>query len=144
MFLFFYNPLMLVGYLFAVGVCYLVPALMDIRIGFTDYASVFSLVKYGNSFLWVLLIGAVLAVTMYFIVQMVLARFDMDNQKYYPREVKALVKALGGERNIVSLDGEVLTVRNPNLIDIIKVDCDIHQDKVTLIEKDYEILKDYF
>ena len=68
----------------------------------------------------------------------------MDNQKYYPREVKALVKALGGERNIVSLDGEVLTVRNPNLIDIIKVDCDIHQDKVTLIEKDYEILKDYF
>ena len=68
----------------------------------------------------------------------------MDNQKYYPREVKALVKALGGERNIVSLEGEVLTVRNPNLIDIIKVDCDIHQDKVTLIEKDYEILKDYF
>lgn len=144
MFLFFYNPLMLVGYLFAVGVCYLVPALMDIRIGFTDYASVVSLVKYGNSFLWVLLIGAVLAVTVYFVVQMVLARFDMDNQKYYPRELKALVKALGGERNIVSLDGEVLTVRNPNLIDIIKVDCDIHQDKVTLIEKDYEILKDYF
>ena len=81
---------------------------------------------------------------MYFVVEIVLSKFDMDNQKYYPKDVRALVKALGGERNIENLENGVLTVRNPNLIDILKVDCEIHQNTVTLIDNDYNLLKEYF
>ena len=140
----FYNPLIFVGYVFVGGVGYFVSALVDIRIGFEKYASLFSLFKYGRSVGYFLLVGFVLAVLMYFVVQIVVAKFDMDNQKYYPKDVRALVKALGGERNIENLENGVLTVRNPNLIDILKVDCEIHQNTVILIDNDYNLLKEYF
>lgn len=144
LFLLFYNPLIFVGYVFVGGVGYFVSALVDIRIGFEKYASLFSLFKYGRSVGYFLLVGFVLAVLMYFVVQIVVAKFDMDNQKYYPKDVRALVKALGGERNIETLDNGVLIVRNPNLIDILKVDCEIHQNTVILIDNDYNLLKEYF
>ncbi len=144
LFLLFYNPLIFVGYVFVGGVGYFVSALVDIRIGFEKYASLFSLFKYGRSVGYFLLVGFVLAVLMYFVVQIVVAKFDMDNQKYYPKEVRRLVKSLGGERNIENLENGVLTVRNPNLIDILKVDCEIHQNTVILIDNDYTLLKEYF
>lgn len=144
LFLFFYNPLVFIGFVLVGGVGYFVSALVDISIGFTDYASLFGVFRYGKNIGWFLLVGFVLAVLMYFVVQIIVAKFDMDNQKFYPKEVRTLVKALGGERNIENLENGVLTVRNPNLIDIIKVDCDIHQNTVTLIDNDYNLLKDYF
>ncbi|WP_297128112.1 hypothetical protein [uncultured Eubacterium sp.] len=144
LFLLFYNPLIFVGCVFVGGVGYFVSALVDIRIGFEKYASLFSLFKYGRNVGYFLLVGFVLAVLMYFIVEIVLSKFDMDNQKYYPKDVRALVRALGGERNIETLENGVLTVRNPNLIDILKVDCEIHQNTVQLIDNDYNLLKEYF
>lgn len=143
-FLLFYNPLIFAGFVFVGGVGYFVASLVDIRIGFSSFASVFNLFKYGRSIGYFLLVGFVLAVLMYFVVQIVVTKFDMDNQKYYPKEVRRLVKSLGGERNIENLENGVLTVRNPNLIDILKVDCEIRQNTVILIDNDYNLLKEYF
>lgn len=143
-FLLFYNPLIFAGFVFVGGVGYFVASLVDIRIGFSSFASVFNLFRYGRSIGYFLLVGFVLAVLMYFVVQIVVTKFDMDNQKYYPKEVRRLVKSLGGERNIENLENGVLTVRNPNLIDILKVDCEIRQNTVILIDNDYNLLKEYF
>lgn len=143
-FLLFYNPLIFAGFVFVGGVGYFVAFLVDIRIGFSGFASVFNLFRYGRSIGYFLLVGFVLAVLMYFVVQIVVTKFDMDNQKYYPKEVRRLVKSLGGERNIENLENGVLTVRNPNLIDILKVDCEIRQNTVILIDNDYNLLKEYF
>ena len=143
-FLLFYNPLIFAGFIFVGGVGYFVASLVDIRIGFSTFASVFNLFRYGRSIGYFLLVGFVLAVLMYFVVQIVVTKFDMDNQKYYPKEVRRLVKSLGGERNIENLENGVLTVRNPNLIDILKVDCEIRQNTVILIDNDYNLLKEYF
>lgn len=143
-FLLFYNPLIFVGFVLVGGAGYFVASLVDIRIGFGGFASVFNLFRYGRSIGYFLLVSVVLAVLMYFVVQIVVVKFDMDNQKYYPKEVRQLVKSLGGERNIENLENGVLTVRNPNLIDILKVDCEIRQNTVILIDNDYNLLKDYF
>lgn len=143
-FLLFYNPLIFAGFVFVGGMGYFVASLVDIRIGFSTFASVFNLFRYGRSIGYFLLVGFVLAVLMYFVVQIVVTKFDMDNQKYYPKEVRRLVKSLGGERNIENLENGVLTVRNPNLIDILKVDCEIRQNTVILIDNDYNLLKEYF
>ncbi|MDO4363579.1 MAG: hypothetical protein Q4C99_03550, partial [Clostridia bacterium] len=143
-FLLFYNPLIFVGFVLVGGAGYFVASLVDIRIGFGGFASVFNLFRYGRSIGYFFLVGFVFAVLMYFVVQIVVTKFDMDNQKYYPKEVRRLVKSLGGERNIENLENGVLTVRNPNLIDILKVDCEIRQNTVILIDNDYNLLKDYF
>lgn len=143
-FLFFYNPLIFVAFTLVGGVGYFVASLVDIRIGFSKFASVFSLFKYGKSIGYFFLSGFILAVLMCFVVKIVVAKFDMDNQKYYPKEVRRLVKSLGGEQNIENLENGILTVTNPNLIDILKVDCEIRQNTVILIDNDYNLLKDYF
>lgn len=144
LFLFFYNPLIFVSFVLVGGVGYFVASLVNIRIGFDEFASALNLVRYGKNMGYFLLVGFVLAVLMYFVVQIVVAKFDMDNQKYYPKDVRRLVKSLGGEQNIENLENGVLTVYNPNLINILNVDCEIRQNTVILIDDDYNLLKDYF
>ncbi len=144
LFLLFYNPLIFVSFVLVGGIGYFVASLIDIRIGFDEFASVFNLVRYGKNMGYFLLVGFVLAVLIYFVVQIVVAKFDMDNQKYYPKDVRRLVKSLGGEQNIENLENGVLTVCNPNLINILNVDCEIRQNTVILIDNDYNLLKEYF
>ncbi len=143
-FLFFYNPFLYFGYLLTVFICYLVPRLMHLSIGFAHHASLFELISYGNNWVYFILIGFVLTVMMYFVCILVLSKYDLASKRYFPKEVKALVNALGGERNIINIDQAKLYVTNPNLIDVLKVDCEIKGNEITLIDSDLELLYDYF
>lgn len=144
LFLFFYNPLIFIAFCLITGLGYFVSAIIDIRLGFVHSASIVEMLIHPNKMLYFLLIGIISSVMMYYVIQIILSKFDLDNQRYFPREVRQLLKSLGGERNIEGLEQGILYVKNPNLIDILKVDCDIHQNQVSLIDNDYELLKEYF
>lgn len=144
LFLFFYNPLIFIAFCLITGLCYFVSAIVDIRLGFVHSASIVEMLIHSNKMLYFLLIGIIYSVMMYYVIQIILSKFDLDNQQYFPREVRQLLKSLGGQRNIERLEQGILYVKNPNLIDILKVDCDIHQNQVFLIDNDYELLKEYF
>ena len=72
------------------------------------------------------------------------SRFDIMNGRYLPKHIKALVTALGGEDNLLKIDGDTLLVKNPNLIDILKIDCEIRQNAVSLYKDELELIKEYF
>jgi hypothetical protein len=139
-----YNPFIYLGYLAVIFVSYIACAFIDIRIGFFNDGSVFELFKYGRQWAYFIITGVVIAVLMYFVNRLVLSRFDFDTHRFLPRDVKNLVNALGGEDNIKKIDGGHLYVVNANLINILKVDCDIHENEVTLIQDDFDLLQDYF
>lgn len=139
-----FNPFLYFCYLVLVFVCYLVPRLLDIRIGFIENGSIFELFRYGNSWFYFFLTGIVIAFLTYFAFNLTLSRFDLQTRKFLPRDVKKIVTALGGDRNIERIAKNKVYVKNPNLIDIIKLDCDIHENEITLRYDDLQLLKEYF
>lgn len=143
LFLFCYNPFMYFGYLFVVFICYLTPFLLKLKIGFINSASIFELLKYGNDWVYFLITGVLVLILTYFVLYFVLSKLDISESKIIPKDVKRLIIALGGERNIERIDGDDLYVKNPNLINILKVDCEIHHNKITLFKDDMDLLKDY-
>lgn len=144
LFIILYNPFLYLCYLLLVFISYLLPGLLDIRIGFTENGSIFELFKYGNTWLYFILTGIVIAFLTYFAFNLTLSKFDLQTRKLLPKDVKKLVTALGGDRNIERLTKDKVLVKNPNLIDIIKLDCDIHENEITLRYDDLQLLKEYF
>lgn len=144
LFLICYNPVLYLAYLVMTFVCYLVPVLLDIRIGYIKTGSVVELIKYGQKWVYFFIAGIVIAIMTYFVFQLAISKYDLSKSKIYPRDVKRIVTALGGDRNIERLDDKNVYVKNPNLIDVLKLDCDIHENVITLHYGEHERLKEYF
>lgn len=144
LFILLYNPMLYLCYLILIAISYLVSSMLDIRIGFIQNGSLFELFRYGNNYLYFILTGVVLIALTYFASSIILSKFDFQSRKTVPRDVKKIITALGGERNIERISGDKLYVKNPNLIDILKLDCDIHENLITLNYDDLELIKPYF
>lgn len=139
-----FNPIIYLAFSAMNFISYLVTALLDIRIGYADNGSVIELFKYGNSWLYFLLSGIVIAVMTYFLTQIVISKFDIQKRKLLPKEVRKIINSLGGEKNIVKIQNDRLIVKNPNLINILNLDCDIRENEVILHYGELELLKQYY
>lgn len=139
-----YNPFVYLGYLFCVLVSYFVSRFVDIRIGFVDSASILELFKYCHSWIYFVLIGVIISVLTYFVIQIILSRFDFDKRKILPKNAKRIVTALGGDSNIERIRNGRVLVNNPNLIDVLRLDCEIHGNEITLIQNDLDVLQEYY
>ena len=144
LFILVYNPLLYFGYLLLIFVSYLTAYFLDIRIVFYKSGSLFELFKYIEKPVYFIITGLVITVLTYFIERIILSRFDFQKKKYLPSDVKKLINALGGDRNIEKITGETLYVKNPNLINILSVDCEIKGNAVNLYKDDLELIKEYF
>ena len=143
-FILLYNPVLYGAYLFAVAASYLIPSLIKLNIGFESNGSVIELIRYGNSWGYFLLTGAVLAFLMYFLSRLVISKYALSDGNYYPKRVKEIISFLGNERNIEKVKRNTVIVRNPNLVNILLLDCDIKGNMVSLNEEDLELIREYF
>ncbi|MGN0523683.1 MAG: hypothetical protein ACI4IG_05355 [Eubacterium sp.] len=139
-----YNPILYFAYLGLTLISYLLPGFVDISIGFVNNASLFELIQYGNRWIYFILIGLVIGFMSFVLAIIVDTKYNFQNRRLYPKEVKKILNALGGEDNIDRITADNVLVKNPNLIDIIKLDCDVHQNRVTLLYDDFELLKKYY
>lgn len=143
-FVFLFNPIVYMGNIFAVLIGYLSCELIDIRCGYTKDGSLIELIKYGDKWIYFLLCGIVITILSYFITRMMIAKFDIRGKRILPKSVKKIVTALGGEDNIERISNGKLYVKNPNLINILKIDCDIHENEVTMLYDEMNMLMEYF
>lgn len=143
-YLLLFNPILYIGYLGLIWISYFMSALLDIRIGFLRQGSIPELIKYGNNWLYFIITGIVIAVLTYFVFTIIMSKFNLSDKRFLPGNVKKLVNSLGGEKNIEKISNGKLYVYNPNLIDVLKVDCDIHENEVLLLQDDLDLLTDYF
>ena len=137
------NPVLFIGSLFIVFISYFVSSMLNIGVGYESTSSVFELIKYGNKWVYFILTGIIITALTYYFSLILLSKFDFRQGKYFPKEIRRIVNALGGAENILKISGGVITVSNPNLIDIISLDCDIIGNKVRLLYDDCEVLKEY-
>jgi hypothetical protein len=144
LFILIYNPALYLCYLFLIFICYVVPNFLDIRIGFINNGSIFEFFKYSNNIFIFLLVGIVIVFLTFYSFKLVETRFNFQQQKFYPKKVKKIISSLGGEDNIQRISKDKVLVFNPNLIDIIRLDCDIHENEITLNYDDLQLLKEFF
>lgn len=143
LFILLYNPVIYLGYLFMIFVAYFVCNMLDIRIGYQFNGSIFELFKYGQKWIYFILCGVIIAVMTYFVFKIILSKYDLSQNKILPKEIKKLLASLGGEDNIEKITDVSVIVKNPNLINILKLDCDIKENVVTLYYDELELLKQY-
>lgn len=142
-FVLFYNPFLFIAFSLSNALACLGSALSDVRVGFVNNASLFGMFKYMNSPLYFFSVGAVCCALAYFVSRFVLEKYDFDTYKFVPPSVKKLFDALGGEDNIEKLDTDAVIVYNPNLVNILKIDCDICENRITLNDDDLNTLSEY-
>lgn len=143
LFVILYNPLVYIAYVLLSGLSNIICRLVDIRIGFETSASIIELICYLQKTIYFILIGVVLIATMYFVCQYVVSKYSFNDMRYIPRDVRRILNALGGEENIEKISNGFVYVYNPNLIDVLKLDCIINNNQVELIENDFEELLKY-
>jgi hypothetical protein len=144
LFIFLYNPVLYFCYLILIAISYLIPILLDIRIGYVDNATIVELFKYANNYFYFILSGVVIALLSYFVFRLVVLKYDFQSKVIYPKEVNYIVKALGGTENIITVSRNKVIVQNPNLINILNLDCEIHENEITLLYDDLQLLKEFF
>ena len=144
LFILIYNPLMYLGYLLTVFISYLTAGLLDISLVYFKEGSVFELIKYRSRMIYFLIAGLVIMALSYFLQRLIISKFDFQSRKILPSEVQKIVDALGGSSNIQRISGSELYVKNANLIDILRLDCDIRGNLVTLNYDDLSLLKHFF
>ncbi|MBE6742468.1 MAG: hypothetical protein E7570_09245 [Ruminococcaceae bacterium] len=144
LFVLVYNPIMYLGYLALIIVSYLTAYLLDIRIAYERAGSVFELFRDFDKPFYFILAGVVLSILTYFLESIIISKVDFSGRKILPKEVRQIVKALGGERNIERAEEGIITVTNPNLINILSLDCEIKGDKVTLLPDDFDLIYRFF
>ena len=137
------SPLLYIGSLGLIVVGYIVSALLDLRIGFVTNSSVFELIKYINKPIVLLLTAAVMVLLSFFVTKLIMERFSLLVIDNFPKSVRTLIEALGGKRNILKVNEQGIIVANPNLIDILRLDCDIRENNVLLIPEDMELIRKY-
>ncbi len=139
-----FNPISYFAYLAIAFVSYLTASFLDLRLGYLENGSLIELFKYSNNMLYFVIAGTVLAALTYFLFRIVITKYDFESKMILPRATNKLVKALGGDENIIKIENGSVIVSNPNLIDVLKVDCEIHENTVTLYYDDYLLLKEYY
>ena len=144
LFLLIYNPLMYLGFLLMISISYLTAFLLDIRMVFLKNGSIFEMIKYRDKLGYFLLAGLVLCILTYYFEKIIMNKWDFQSRKVLPYEVRKIVLALGGEKNIESVLENSVILKNPNLIDILKLDCEIHSNKVFLNPDEAQLLNMYF
>ena len=143
LFILIYNPLMYLGWLLTVLISYLTARLLDIKLVYFRQGSIFELIKYRSRMIYFIVAGVVIAALCYFLQRLILSKFDFQSRRILPFEVRRIIDALGGNSNIERISGSELYVKNANLIDILRLDCDIRGNLVTLNYDDMKLLKKF-
>ena len=135
------SPLIYVGSAVIIYIAYAVSSFIDMRIGFTDGAGIIELVQNMQKPVYFALTALLISVLSYFLSRLISEKFGVLSENTLPRSVVKLVSSLGGEENILEIRSGAVMVANPNLIDVLRLDCDIHENRVSLLPDDFEILR---
>ena len=138
-----YSPLIYVGAVLIIFISYTVCAFIDIRTGFEVMPSVFEMLSHLDKPVYFFAVGVLISVLSYFVSRLIAARFSVFSQNELPRDVLRLIRKLGGKNNILKIENGTVQVANPNLIDILTLDCEIRQNTVALTPDDIDTLRKF-
>lgn len=143
LFLLLLNPISYFSYLVVTFLSNAIVSMIDIRIGYINYPNIIELIKYIDKPIYFMIVGIIFIALTYFLFELVFKNMNDRNEFFLDKNSKRIITALGGLSNIDRFEDGVLFVKNPNLINILKIDCEIYNNRVILLENDIIVLKEY-
>ena len=141
-YIFLLSPVLYIGYLLLIFICNVVASLLDLRMGFLLQGSIVELFNYSNNIVYFVVAGLIILILSYFVFKMILVYFNNDNKMFLSKDAKRILSALGGKNNITNIENDHILVKNANLINILKLDCEIYGNKIVLLDEDMQTLKE--
>lgn len=141
-YIFLLSPVLYIGYLLLIFICNVVATLLDLRMGFLLQGSIVELFNYSNNIIYFVVAGLIIFILSYFVFKMILVYFNNDNKMFLSKDAKRILSALGGKNNITNIENDHILVKNANLINILKLDCEIYGNKIVLLDEDMQTLKE--
>ncbi len=143
LFLLLLNPISYFTYLIIIFMSNAVVSMIDIRIGYINYPNLIELIKFIDKPFYFMIVGIIVVALTYFLFELVSKNMSTDSDFFLDKNSKRIITAIGGLKNIDRFEDGILYVKNPNLINILKIDCEIYNNKVILLENDIIVLKEY-
>ena len=145
LFLFLESWHLLISFVLISALAYLSAAMLDLSIGYNLNGSIIEMIMNINKPVYAVLGGLVFVAIGYFVAKYNYLRFGISDSYnvYYPTKYNKIVNSFGGIVNIIKIDGDLVEVRNPKLINTFDLDCQIKENIVKTDSEEVKELGEY-
>ncbi len=139
------SPFLFLSVIFISVLSFVSAYLLKLSIGYVFNGGIIEMIINSDNYVYLLAGGVVFFTIGYFL-------FKFSNEKhgisdciniYIPTRLSSTVEALGGIENLIRFNGNKLEVRNPKLINTVKIDCEINENIVESNNEKFIELKEY-
>lgn len=145
LFFFLESPFLFIAVLFIGAIAYLTALILNLGVGYIFNGGVIEMIMNFDNPVYLLAGGVVFVAIGYFVYKFIYEKYGISDclNLYIPTRLSSFVKGLGGIANIVRYKNDGLEVRNPKLIDTVKIDCEINENIVKTTDDRMIELKEY-
>lgn len=145
LFIFLESPFLFLSVLFVSVLSYVSAYLLKLGMGYMFNGGMIELIMNSDNYVYLLAGGVVFFTIGYFLFKFSYEKHGISDciNIYIPTRLSSTVEALGGIENIIRFKGDKLEVRNPKLINTVKIDCEIDENIVESNNEKFIELKEY-
>lgn len=139
------SPFLSISVLLLSVISYLASYVLKLSVGYVNNGGLIELILGFNDGLYIVVGGVIFIALGYFVYKYCFEKYGISDclNIYIPTRLNGVVKALGGIKNIVRFKGNDLEIRNPKLIDILSLSCEVDGNIVKSSQEEFLELKEY-
>ena len=124
---------------------YFCASIIKISAGFSFGGGIIEILFNADKYVYLITLGVVFIAIGYFVTKYFYEKYGISSllNIYIPNKLKKTVSALGGIQNIIRFNDASIEVRNPKLVDVIQLDCEIKENNIKIKRSLIEDLKEY-
>lgn len=145
LFIFFESPFLFLAAAALNVLSYITAYALDIGCGYIFNGSVFEMLINLNRGVYLFAGGVVFIAIGFFVTKFVTEKHSLSDcfNTYIPQRLRELVENLGGVNNIIGFRNGALEVRNPKLVNTLKLECTVEENAVKSDDVLFGELQDY-
>lgn len=139
------SPLLFLSIVLVNGLAFATAYLVNLEMGYMLNGSIIEMFMYLKNPVYLFAGGIVFVCIGYFASKLSVAKYGLSDYLniYIPTRLNSLVNSLGGICNIVRFKDDEIEVRNPKLVDTIKLQCEIRENMIKSEDESILELKEY-
>lgn len=145
LFVLFESPYLFLSMCAVSSLCYFCASLVKISVGFSFGGGIFEILSNADKYVYLVTVSIVFVAIGYFVTKYFYEKYGISSllNIYIPNKLKNTVSSLGGVQNIIRFNDNSIELRNPKLVDEIKLDCEIRENKIIMEKSIIDDLKEY-
>ena len=139
------SPFLLLAFAGLTGGCYLVSALLGLHWGFLQNGGIVEFLLHNSSGALPYLVGVTFCVLAYFVSRYTVVRYGIAEHScvWLPKDLRPLVRELGGLQNILAIEDDGVQVRNSKRVNTLLLEGELKEDRFITDDPQIQTLKEY-